>query len=314
MPPCEPAATTHEPPVLDYAPLDKPPDRWGKGFLAVAASILLPGLGLFVAGRRRRGMLWFSIWLVMGLTGAVCLAYPDTLLVAAALGAIEMLLLLSMYVDAFVIGRRSDRRMIGRPWLRYLLGIGFLLATEFASPRFLLAYHLRDHYVEASVTGSGTMSPTLIPGNKSLAHKGVDVRRYSLIVFEDPEFGPGTRIVSRIVGLPGETVEIVDGQLQIDRQSISPPPGVTGYTSMLYSGMDDRALHGKPGAGCEGNPIHLRPDEYYVLGDNTTRAKDSRLWVTVAEGHQLGALPRDRIIGRVTAIYWPPQRWRRFQE
>lgn len=312
MPPDEPAATAHEPAVLDYAPLGKPPDRWGKGFMAVAASILLPGLGQLFAGRRRRAVMWFLIWLFPGLAGAVCLAYPNTLLVAAAFGATEMLLLLSMYVDAFVIGRRSDRRMLGPPWLRYLVGIGFLLATAFASPRFLLAYHLRDHYVEAFVTSSGAMSPTLMPGDKFLAHKGVDVRRYRLIVFQDPEFGSGAKIVSRIVGLPGETVEIVDGQLQIDGQSISPPPGVTGYASMLYSGMDDRALYGEPGAGCEGNPIHLGPDEYYVLGDNTTRAKDSRLWETAAEGHQLGALPGDHIIGRVTAIYWPPQRWRRF--
>jgi signal peptidase I len=314
MPPGEPAATIHESAVFGCAPLDKHPDRWGKGFMAFAASVLLPGLGQFFAGQRRRGMLWLLVCAAISLTGAVCLAHPAALPVAAVLAAIETVLMLLMLIDAFIRGRRSDRRMLGRPWLRYLVGIGFLLATAFAGPRFLLAYHLRDHYVEAFVTRSGAMSPTLMAGDKFLVHKGVDVRRYSLIVFEDPEFGPGTRIVSRIVGLPGETVEIVDGQLQIDGQSISPPPGVTGYASMLYMGIDDRSLRGKPGAGCEGNPIHLGPDEYYVLGDNTARAKDARLWEVAAEGHQLGALPGDHIIGRVTAIYWPPQRWRRFQE
>lgn len=314
MPPDEPAATAHEPAVLDYAALDKVPDGWGKGFMAVAASILLPGLGRLFAGRRRRGVLWLVVCLAIGLAGAVCLAYPAALPIAAGLAAIETVLVLLMLIDAFIGGRRSDRRMLGRPWLRYLVGIGFLLATAFASPRFLLAYHLRDHYVEAFVTSSGAMSPTLMPGDKFLAHKGVDVHRHSMVVFEHPQFGPGVKIVNRIVGLPGETVEIVDGQLQIDGQSISPPPGVTGYTSMLYMGVDDRSLRGKPGAGCEGNPIHLGPDEYYVLGDNTTRAKDSRLWEVVAEGHQLGVLPGDHIIGRVMAVYWPPQRWRRFQE
>ena len=240
--------------------------------MAFAASVLLPGLGQFFAGRRRRGMLWLLVCVAISLTGAVCLAHPAALPVAAVLAAIETVLMLLMLIDAFIRGRRSDRRMLGRPWLRYLVGIGFLLATAFASPRFLLAYHLRDHYVEAFVTRSGAMSPTLMPGDKFLAHKRTDIRRYSVVVFEDPEFGPGASIVSRIVGLPGETVEIVDGQLQIDGQSILPPPGVTGYANMLYMGIDDRSLRGKPGAGCEGNPIHLGPDEYYVLGDNTTRA------------------------------------------
>jgi len=314
MPPDEPAAAAHEPALLDYAPLGKPPDRWGKGFIAVAASILLPGLGQLFAGRRRRGVMWFLASVAIGVTGLACLAHPATLPVAAGLTVMEIALAAAMLIDAFISGRQSNRRMLGRPWLRYLTGIGCLVAANFANPRFLLGYYFRDHYAEAFAITSGAMSPTLTAGDEVLAHKGVDVRRYSLIVFEDPEWVPGTRIVSRIVCLPGETVEIVDGQLQIDGQSISPPPGVTGYASMLYRGTDDRSLREKSGAGCEGNPIHLGPDEYYVLGDNTTRAKDSRLWETAAEGHQIGALPGDHIIGRVTAIYWPPQRWRRFKE
>ena len=56
----------------------------------------------------------------------------------------------------------------------------------------------------------------------------------------------------------------------------------------------------------------LGPDEYFILGDNSPVAADSRYWRKPVPGHQPGALPAGRIVGRVTAIYWPPSRWRLF--
>jgi signal peptidase I len=140
------------------------------------------------------------------------------------------------------------------------------------------------------------------------------MHRWSIVVLESPESGPLSRIPRRIVGLPGETIELVGGQIQVDGQPVTPAPGMPVCIDRSYFGRYDGSLRGKPGAGCEGNPIHLGPDEYYVLGDSSVTAIDSRLWETPAEGHQLGALPRDHIIGRVTAVYWPPNRWRLFRE
>ncbi|MGQ9651919.1 MAG: signal peptidase I [Phycisphaerae bacterium] len=210
--------------MLDYAPLGKPLNRWGKGFMALSASVLLLGLGQFCAGRRRRGILWVLATVAIGVTGLACLAHLATPPVAAGLTTMEIALAAMMLIDAFISGRQSNCPMLGRPWLRYLTRIGCLLTANFANPRFLLGYYFRDHDIEAFVTNSGAMSPTLMPSDTFLAHKGVDVQRYSLIVFQDPEFGSGTKIVSRIVGLPGETVEIVDGQLHVDGRPISPRP------------------------------------------------------------------------------------------
>ena len=70
---------------------------------------------------------------------------------------------------------------------------------------------------------------------------------------------------------------------------------------------------GPVGWGCEDNAVVLGLDEYFVLGDFSARSKDSRLWQDGAPGHLPYAVPSDHIIGVVTQIYWPPERWRVFE-
>ena len=57
-------------------------------------------------------------------------------------------------------------------------------------------------------------------------------------------------------------------------------------------------------------PAKLGADEYFVLGDFSQQAADSRLWETGAPGHPTYAVPQSYLIGVVTHIYWPPSRWR----
>jgi signal peptidase I len=149
------------------------------------------------------------------------------------------------------------------------------------------------------------MSPTILPGDRVLAHKRFgEIRRWDLVVFKalDP---PGERHVLRVVGLPGETVELVGSALHVNGSPVAPPPGVGPYQQPLA-----RFAHAN---AAEGDPLTLADDEYFVLGDNPTRARDGRYWDTPADPHrQTGALPRDRIVAKVTTRYWPPSRWRRF--
>jgi signal peptidase I len=101
----------------------------------------------------------------------------------------------------------------------------------------------------------------------------------------------------RVVGLPGEAVVIRDGTVWIDGVRQEPPPGAprVAYTSGAESDPD-RKYWGQPD-----NPANLGSDEYFVLGDNTTTAADSRLF---------GPVPRDKILGVADVVYWPPKRWR----
>jgi len=64
------------------------------------------------------------------------------------------------------------------------------------------------------------------------------------------------------------------------------------------------AFYSGPDYGSTGHPIVLREGEYYFLGDNSSRSKDSRFW---------GAASRSDLIGVARWIYWPPHRWREFR-
>lgn len=109
----------------------------------------------------------------------------------------------------------------------------------------------------------------------------------------------------RLVGLPGEAIQIEGGAVWANGKELTPPDSLRGieylselpgtYTD-LWGSKDNRAL--------------LGDDEYFVLGDFSAQSKDSRLWKAGAPGHSPFAAPAPHIYGVVTHIYWPPQRWR----
>jgi signal peptidase I len=108
-------------------------------------------------------------------------------------------------------------------------------------------------------------------------------QRGQVIIF-DPPFDSPHPYIKRVIGLPGETVEIKDGQvfineIPIDEPYIFPEP---------------------PQNNKDYGPEVLSDDEYFVLGDNRNNSNDSRAGWTV---------PRDNIIGKAWFIYWPPSRW-----
>ncbi len=114
-------------------------------------------------------------------------------------------------------------------------------------------------------------------------------RRWDLVAFRSPKGGadddsPG--LVKRVVGLPGETVQIVDGEVSIDGRIVEKPAGLEEcrYRRSGHFGLRETTLG---------------PDEYFVLGDNSLLSEDSRHW---------GALERERIFGRVVAVVLPLSR------
>ncbi len=115
----------------------------------------------------------------------------------------------------------------------------------------------------------------------------VDPDRGDIVVFETPQIakrdcGAGGTFVKRIVGLPGELLEVRNGFVFVD--------GVRLRES--YVGQDRRDAKSEP-------PYRIPKDHYYVMGDNREQSCDSTVW---------GALPRANLIGKVFAVYWPPRR------
>jgi signal peptidase I len=104
-------------------------------------------------------------------------------------------------------------------------------------------------------------------------------RRGQLVVFTSPN-GLGAALIKRVVGLPGDTIEVRDKSVWIDGRQLD-EPYVVGRPTLCSRGCGATRL----GAGT-----------YYLLGDNRPNSLDSRIF---------GPVSGDRIIGRVVMRYWP---------
>lgn len=138
--------------------------------------------------------------------------------------------------------------------------------------------------VSARVRVDGfSMNPSLANGEYILVNKLAytlgEPARGDIVVFEFPE-DPQQDLIKRIIGLPGETVTVQDGQVSINGVLIDEPyiaaPPFYNNTWVVTEG-------------------HL-----FVLGDNRNESKDSHEW---------GLLPIENIIGKAVLIYWPPPKW-----
>lgn len=113
---------------------------------------------------------------------------------------------------------------------------------------------------------------------------GSGLARWDVVVFEAP-IGDGGQWISRVVGLPGEKVDIRNGRLVIDGQEVTIP-------SRLGIG-DYRPPNTNLGPGAPGPvafPFTVPAGSYFVLGDNVSNALDSRYW---------GALDGSKVLGTV---------------
>lgn len=105
--------------------------------------------------------------------------------------------------------------------------------------------------------------------------------RGEVIVFHFPR-DPKRDFVKRVVGLPGDQVEIRQGVV---------------YTNGIP--LDEPYLT-DPGNFSSNRPVQLGEKEYYVLGDNRQSSNDSRSW---------GPVPEENVVGKVWVIYWPIPKW-----
>jgi signal peptidase I len=142
--------------------------------------------------------------------------------------------------------------------------------------------------VRAYSIPTGSMAPALQAGDRV----GVDVNprtrpgRGEVWVFRFPQWSgmAPNQGVKRVIGLPGETVEVKGGKVLIDGRPLDEP-----YISTPIS-------YTAP-------PFQLGADQYYVLGDSRNASKDSHVW---------GPVPGSHFVGPVKMRYWPPQRVGKF--
>lgn len=145
-----------------------------------------------------------------------------------------------------------------------------------------------------------------IRGDRVFCASFLKPQRWDLAVFQAPH-DPQVNYVMRVVGLPGETVYVADGSVFANGERLIPPGAISQIVfSERAGGLD--AIN-----GTRENPAVLGPDEYFVLGDNTDTAFDSRHWQSGAANHNRFAVPESHFVGVVATIYWPPKRWKSFR-
>jgi signal peptidase I len=140
--------------------------------------------------------------------------------------------------------------------------------------------------------------------DRFLVAKWLRPERWDLVVFQPPE-EPSTLYIMRLVGLPGERVHIEDGAVWINGERLTAPAELRGIEYLSEAPDMPVALWGS-----RDRPAVLGPDEYFVLGDFSRQAKDSRWWTQSEPGRHPYAVPESHLRGVATHIYWPPRRWR----
>ena len=138
--------------------------------------------------------------------------------------------------------------------------------------------------VSARVRVDGfSMLPTLEDGEfvlvSKINYRFSDVERGDIIVFHFP-MDPEQELIKRVIGLPGDTVRVQNGQVSVNSQILDEP-----YIAAAPA--------------YEGN-WKVPDGQLFVLGDNRNDSSDSHSW---------GFLPYEKVVGKAVVIYWPPPLW-----
>jgi len=211
-------------------------------------------------------------------------------------------------------------------WLRSVLLI-VLVITSF-----------RSAIADWNDVPSGSMKPTIFEGDRIVVNKlaydlKIPFTTWRIFAWDDPRRGDiivlyspadGKRLVKRVVGIPGDTVAMVEDRLVVNGKPVSYAPVAPGVVSGRTPGSEGHLIAAEklgdtPHAVMIPHGTHCRPafapvevpgGAYFVMGDNRDESFDSRYF---------GPVSRDQIVGRATAVaasvdpernYLP--RWERF--
>jgi signal peptidase I len=148
-----------------------------------------------------------------------------------------------------------------------------------------VAILVKTFLIQAFFIPSGSMEPTLKPGDRVLVNKLSyelhSIHRGDIVVFKRPPSEPNPAIndlIKRVIGLPGDRIEARQGMVYINGQALSEP-------------------YLPPGTVTTGLPLTTVPaGQYFVLGDNRGDSADSRV---------IGPIARHLIVGRAFIRVWP---------
>jgi signal peptidase I len=169
----------------------------------------------------------------------------------------------------------------------------------------ILALFVRTWVFQAFKIPTGSMENNLLVGDHLVVNKFVfaptatslerailpvdQVKRGDVVVFKYPQ-DPARDFIKRVIGLPGERIEIRRKVVHVNGRPLDEP-----YVHFLVPAGEEGSEVTPFDVREAFGPVTVPADQYFVMGDNRDNSQDSRYW---------GFLPRDFIKGRALVIYW----------
>ena len=169
----------------------------------------------------------------------------------------------------------------------------------------ILALFVRTWVVQAFKIPTGSMENNLLIGDHLLVNKFIfgptplaigravlpvrPIRRGDIVVFKYPD-EPERDFIKRVIGLPGDTIELRNKKVHVNGQPLDEP-----YVHFLTAPSNDYQEVTSFDVRERFGPVTVPADQYFVMGDNRDNSQDSRYW---------GFLPRGHVKGKALLIYW----------
>lgn len=186
-------------------------------------------------------------------------------------------------VEDFHFLLKSPWNWTKRTWKEW--GEPFVIAA-------ILALVIRTFLLGPYKIPTGSMRVTFLEGDRifvdKVSYRFHPPRRGDIIVFKYP-LDPRKDFVKRLVGMPGERIEIKGGKIYINDKVLEDAPFADHY----YYNRNDWEY------AKEGQVIQVPAGQYFALGDNSAQSSDSRNW---------GFVPAKNLVGKAFFIWWPPKR------
>ncbi len=259
-----------------------------KPWLALLLSIFCVPVGYVYAGDPKKGVIVSTLILLLFPASILLTKIALSVAVLACIVLFLLLFSLAILVDVYrsAKGQPMEYKMrFFNTWWMYIC-----VYVVFSLVFFPLAKeYTKENLVQAYKIPAGSMLPTLLIGD----HFFVDKRSYKtqkighedLIIFPFPK-KPETDYIKRVIGLPGDEVEIRNKQVYLNK--IIKKQRFATYTD---PGILSQADSPRDNFG----PVTVPEDAVFVLGDNRDNSYDSRFW---------GFVPTDTVKGKVVNIYW----------
>ncbi|MGD9125991.1 MAG: signal peptidase I [Planctomycetia bacterium] len=261
-------------------------------------------LGLFAGpvaqvyvGRLRRAILFWLGGILLSLLSCSAMVYLHVdWLILSLLFLCGLLYQVVIIVDACFLAKRNRFAPLKRyqRWWVYGVFLG-VICISFVATALVCKVCIAEPF---AIVGR-SMAPAIQPGDRILVDKlwgsPSRLKRYDMVVYRSASDAP--TFVGRVIGLPGETIEVKDEQVLIDGKPIDDP-----YAECIPKSVDDPLLHYPhsslpPELAVLVNygPTKIPEDCFFVMGDNRHLSKDSRMF---------GPVSFSNYIGTARLIYW----------